>query len=59
MLTPDKYLGKNVVLRMPHAEWSGVAVAHSEDPTVLIEQPNGFRLMLPARYVELKGGDDQ
>lgn len=51
---PDEYIGKEVVVIGGHdSEWRGTAVGYRREPSVLIEQKNGHRLMLPANNVRL------
>lgn len=53
-MMPEEYLGKRVLVTnpdIPDAEWSGLAVAASTEPVILVEQDNGHRLLLPARWV--------
>lgn len=52
---PRSLVGKPVVVDNPHerAAWAGIVIAYTDQPSVLIEQENGSRLMLPAAWARL------
>ena len=47
-------VGDRVIVRNPITGdvWRGSAIAYVDSPSFLIEQSNGFRLVLPAGWVE-------
>lgn len=61
MADPRDLLGKQVIVQNPDvvsARWGGRAIAYTDRPTLLIEQPNGLRLMLPAEWAAPAPIDD-
>lgn len=47
-------VGKEVVVTNPtvHTTWRGRAIGYADQPTLMLEMEDGFRLMLPAAWAK-------